>query len=40
VEISAKRHKSALLLPFTTAIVPNVDLAAGRVIVDLPEDSD
>ena len=40
IEISSSRHKSALLLPFTKAIVPNVDLAAGRLIVDLPEDSD
>lgn len=40
IEISSMRHKSALLLPFTKAIVPNVDLAAGRLIIDLPEDSD
>jgi 16S rRNA processing protein RimM len=32
------RHKSALLLPFTMAIVPNVDLAAGRIVVNLPEE--
>jgi 16S rRNA processing protein RimM len=38
IEISPIRHKSALLLPFTKAIVPNVDLAAGRLIVDLPEE--
>lgn len=40
VEISPNRHKSALLLPFTAAIVPNVDLAAGRIVVNLPDDSD
>jgi 16S rRNA processing protein RimM len=40
IEISSIRHKSALLLPFTKAIVPNVDLAAGRLIVDLPEESE
>jgi 16S rRNA processing protein RimM len=40
LEISSARHKSALLLPFTTAIVPNVDLALGRVVVNLPDDSD
>lgn len=40
IEISPIRHKSALLLPFTKAIVPNVDLAAGRLIVDLPEDAE
>lgn len=38
IEISPTRHKSALLLPFTKAIVPNVDLAVGRLIVDLPDD--
>jgi 16S rRNA processing protein RimM len=40
IEISSARHKSALLLPFTKAIVPNVDLSAGRIIVDLPDDSE
>lgn len=40
IEISSTRHKSALLLPFTKLIVPNVDLAAGRLIVDLPEETD
>jgi len=40
IEISSIRHKSALLLPFTKAIVPNVDLSAGRLIVDLPEESE
>ena len=40
LEISPTGHKSALLLPFTVAIVPNVDLAAGRIVVDLPDDSD
>jgi 16S rRNA processing protein RimM len=30
--------KSALLVPFTLAVVPTVDLAAGRVVVDLPEE--
>ncbi len=40
LEISPTGHKSALLLPFTTAIVPNVDLTAGRIVVDLPDESD
>lgn len=40
LEISPAGHKSALLLPFTMAIVPNVDLAAGRIVVDLPEETD
>lgn len=38
VEISTDRHKSTVLLPFTLAIVPNVDLAAGRIVIDLPEE--
>jgi 16S rRNA processing protein RimM len=29
--------KTALLLPFTRAAVPTIDLAARRVIIDLPE---
>lgn len=40
LEISSTRHKSALLLPFTKAIVPNVDVLVGRVIVDLPEETE
>lgn len=40
IEISPTRHKSALLLPFTKTIVPNVDLAGGRIVVDLPDESD
>ena len=40
LEISPTGHKSALLLPFTTAIVPNVDLTAGRIVVDLPDETD
>lgn len=40
IEISSIRHKSALLLPFTKAIVPNVDLSAGRLIVDLPDETE
>jgi 16S rRNA processing protein RimM len=40
VEISPIRHKSALLLPFTIAIVPNVDLAAGRIVVNLPDETE
>ena len=30
-------ERKALLLPFTLAVVPTVDLAAGRVVVDLPD---
>lgn len=29
---------AALLLPFTLAVVPTVDLAAGRIVVDLPDE--
>ncbi len=37
LEIRASGQKDALLLPFTKAIVPTVDLAAGRLIADPPE---
>jgi 16S rRNA processing protein RimM len=40
IEISSMRHKSALLLPFTKAIVPNVDLSARRLVVDVPEETE
>ena len=31
---------STLLLPFTNAVVPTVDLAAGRVVIELPPEID
>ena len=40
LEILGPGMKSALLLPFTLAVVPTVDLKAGKVIVDLPEGLD
>ena len=40
LEITGPGLKAALLLPFTQASVPTVDLAAGRVVVDLPEGLD
>lgn len=40
LEITGPGRKSALMLPFTMAAVPTVDLAAGRVVVDLPEGLD
>lgn len=40
LEITGPGRKSALMLPFTLAAVPTVDLTAGRVIVDLPEGLD
>jgi 16S rRNA processing protein RimM len=32
----APPHGPTLLLPFTNAVVPSVDLAAGRVVIELP----
>ena len=40
LEITGPARKTALMLPFTLAAVPTVDLAAGRVVVDLPEGLD
>ena len=40
LEIQPNAPKDAILLPFTRAIVPTVDLTAGRVVVDLPEGLD
>lgn len=37
LEIQGKGLKDGVLLPFTLAVVPTVDLAAGRVVVDPPE---
>ncbi|WP_372603889.1 ribosome maturation factor RimM [Actibacterium sp.] len=39
LEIFAPGLKSTVLLPFTNAIVPTVDLKAGRIIADPPEGS-
>lgn len=40
LEIMGPGMKSALLLPFTHAIIPTVDLSAGRIVADLPEGLD
>ena len=40
LEITGAGLKTALLLPFTQAAVPTVDLAAKRIVVDLPEGLD
>jgi 16S rRNA processing protein RimM len=32
----APPHGAAMLLPFTNAVVPTVDLPAGRVVIELP----
>jgi 16S rRNA processing protein RimM len=36
----APPHGPTLLLPFTNAVVPTVDLAAGRVVIVLPDEID
>lgn len=40
IEIGGPGLAETLLLPFTKAAVPTVDLAAGRIVVDLPEGLD
>ena len=40
LEIMGAGLKTALLLPFTMANVPTVDLASRRIVVDLPEGLD
>ena len=34
----APPHGATLLLPFTNAVVPTVDIAGGRVVVELPQE--
>jgi 16S rRNA processing protein RimM len=34
----APPHGQTMLLPFTNAVVPTVDLAGGRVVIELPEE--
>jgi 16S rRNA processing protein RimM len=38
LEIRVSGERQTLLVPFTEAAVPQVDIAAGRVVVRLPED--
>jgi 16S rRNA processing protein RimM len=40
LEVQGPGLKESLLLPFTRAVVPTVDLATRRVVVDLPETLD
>ena len=40
LEIAGDGLKQALLVPFTLAVVPTVDLALGRIVVDPPEGLD
>ena len=37
LEITRAESSDSVLLPFTRAVVPTVDLAAGRLVVDPPE---
>jgi 16S rRNA processing protein RimM len=36
----APPHGATMLLPFTNAVVPTVDLAGGRVVIERPEEVD
>ena len=36
----APPNGAAMLLPFTNAVVPEVDIAAGRVVIELPREID
>ena len=38
--LEVRGPKGALLLPFTRAVVPTVDLGAGRIVVDLPQEDE
>lgn len=40
LEIHAPGCRTALLLPFTKAVVPTVDLTAARIIADPPEETE
>ena len=40
LEIAGAGMKTSLLLPFTLVVVPTVDLATRRIVVDLPEGLD
>lgn len=40
LEVHAPGRRQPLLVPFTLAVVPTVDLAARRVVADLPEGLD
>lgn len=40
LEVYSPARKQLLLIPFTRAAVPTVDLAAGRIVADMPEGLD
>lgn len=37
LEVTGEGRRASLMLPFTRAVVPTVDLAAGRIVADPPE---
>jgi 16S rRNA processing protein RimM len=39
LELQPRSGGTTIMVPFTEAFVPNVDLAAGRVTVALPEET-
>jgi 16S rRNA processing protein RimM len=39
IEVYEPGRKGAILLPFTKAIIPTVDLTAGRIVADPPDES-
>ncbi len=38
LEIAPPRGAPTMLLPFTNAVVPTVDIAGGRVLIELPQE--
>ena len=38
IEIAPTQGGPTMLLPFTNAVVPTVDLAGGRVVIELPQE--
>mgnify|MGYP001765289926 CR=1 FL=1 len=40
LEIYAPGRRTTLMLPFTRAVVPTVDLKAGRIVADPPEEAE
>ena len=40
LEIFAPGRKTTLMLPFTRAVVPTVDIKAGRIVADPPEEDE
>jgi 16S rRNA processing protein RimM len=38
IEIAPPKGAATMLLPFTNAVVPTVDLAGGRVVIELPDE--